>query len=196
MYYFLVSYLKLEEDQPKIPSRTDIKPGDLATIIYTSGTTGKPKGVELTHQNICSNVTGVNELLKVELQSNVSLAFLPWAHVYGQVNELHSLISTGSTLAIVPHRDQILECLQMVKPTLIYSVPVLFNKIHEGIMKAIEKQPAWKRRLFHRALKIARNRNSLLELYNKKSFPLETEFKMWDRLLLVKLREKLGGNIK
>ena len=108
-----------------------VDPEHLATIIYTSGTTGMPKGVELSHRNIASNIQGVKKLLKYELGHNVSLAFLPWAHVFGQVNELHSLLSTGSTLAIVPHRDQILECLAMVKPTVIFSVPIMYNKVRD-----------------------------------------------------------------
>ena len=68
-----------------MPICADLSPEDIATIIYTSGTTGKPKGVELTHRNIVANILGVKALLGKELGSNVSLSFLPWAHVYGQV---------------------------------------------------------------------------------------------------------------
>lgn len=58
-----------------------------------------------------------------------SLAFLPWAHIFGMTAELHTMVSTGSRLAIVPHRDQILQCLLIAKPNVILSVPVLFNKV-------------------------------------------------------------------
>ena len=57
----------------------------LSVVIYTSGTTGNPKGVELSHENICSNLKGLKALWKDSLYCNRSLAFLPWAHVYGQV---------------------------------------------------------------------------------------------------------------
>jgi long-chain acyl-CoA synthetase len=110
---------------PSIPATKE----DLATIIYTSGTTGKPKGIELTHSNIASNLCGLKSLLQAELGRNVSLSFLPWAHVFGQVNELHSLVSSGSSIAIVPSRDQLLECIQIVKPTIFYSVPIMLNRV-------------------------------------------------------------------
>jgi long-chain acyl-CoA synthetase len=102
---------------------------DISVIIYTSGTTGKPKGVSLSHDNLISNLKGLRQMLTDELYHHTSLAFLPWAHVFGQVTELQSLLATGSALAIVGHREQILECLPLVRPTLISSVPVLFNKV-------------------------------------------------------------------
>lgn len=112
------------------------------------------------------------------------------------MNEFHFLVSTGSTLAIVPHRDQIVECLQMVRPTVIYSVPALFNKIHEGMLKAVDKQSVWTKRLFKNALKIARRRNASIELTGGASTWLELQHRFYDQLVLIKLREKLGGNIK
>ena len=114
---------------PNVPSSDKVTKDDLCTIIYTSGTTGNPKGVELTHINITSVIYGAKEMSKQSLQDHTSLAFLPWAHIYGMTTELHALITTGSCLAIVPHRDVILECLQIAKPTVIFSVPVLFNKV-------------------------------------------------------------------
>jgi long-chain acyl-CoA synthetase len=120
--------MKAAETMPNVPAAEPSKE-DLCTIIYTSGTTGLPKGVELSHINITSDIYGAKALSKESLNDNVSLAFLPWAHIYGMSTELNALISTGSALAIVPHRDQILECLQISKPTVIFSVPVLFNKV-------------------------------------------------------------------
>ena len=95
----------------------------------SQGTTGKPKGVELTHRNIASNVNGVKKLWEQHLSCNTSCPFLPWAHVFGMTCELHAGLATGGTLAIIPHRDQLLECISLVKPTLLMSVPMLFNKV-------------------------------------------------------------------
>ncbi len=117
------------DEKALVPTSSNITEDDVATIIYTSGTTGKPKGVELTHRNISTNILGLKSLLKAEMGRKVSLAFLPWAHVFGQVNELHTFISSGSSLAIVPHRDQLLECIQIVKPTALFSVPIMLNKV-------------------------------------------------------------------
>lgn len=84
-----------------VPARTDITEHDICTIIYTSGTTGKPKGVELSHRNIVQDLRGANDLYMkydnmVELGPQTSLAFLPWAHVFGMTCELHELSATGS----------------------------------------------------------------------------------------------------
>jgi len=84
----------------QVPARTDITADDISTIIYTSGTTGKPKGVELSHRNVCGVVHGTNELYRKHdaafLEQQVSLAYLPWAHVYGMTCEVHQLTSTGN----------------------------------------------------------------------------------------------------
>ena len=83
----------------QVPARTDITADDISTIIYTSGTTGKPKGVELSHRNVCGVIHGTNDLYRKYdaefLEHQVSLAYLPWAHVYGMTCEVHQLTSTG-----------------------------------------------------------------------------------------------------
>ena len=82
---------------PAVPALQDLSPDHISTIIYTSGTTGKPKGVELSHKNIVSEVHGTNKLWKGSglLGQQVSLAFLPWAHVFGMTCELHHFTATG-----------------------------------------------------------------------------------------------------
>ena len=72
---------------------------DVALYIYTSGTTGKPKGVRLSHANVAGNISGFQEVVPID-GSHRSLAFLPWAHVYGGCVELHGMISIGASLAI------------------------------------------------------------------------------------------------
>ena len=121
-------WMKLVEKEPPAPI-CNVRPDELCTIIYTSGTTGTPKGVELSHHNIASNLRGLKHNYKEQLDHHISLAYLPWAHVFGQTAELHSLMATGSAMAIVSNREQILDSLAIVRPTLICSVPVLFNKV-------------------------------------------------------------------
>ena len=75
---------------PEQPSAKEI-----AGFIYTSGTTGKPKGVVLTHKNFVSNVNAINQVFPMD-PSDRSLAFLPWAHAFGQTAELHALLSQGA----------------------------------------------------------------------------------------------------
>ena len=93
---------QVESEDPVPPA--NIHPSDLSTIIYTSGTTGQPKGVELTHDNVVQNCAGLHAIFDGQLSEHTSLAFLPWAHVYGQTAELHSLLASGSALGIVASR--------------------------------------------------------------------------------------------
>ena len=88
---------------PAVPARTDITADDISTIIYTSGTTGKPKGVELSHRNIIADVKGANQLWRDSgmLGQQTSLAFLPWAHVFGMTCELHQFTSAGTVFVSV-----------------------------------------------------------------------------------------------
>lgn len=90
-------------------------------------------------------------------------AYLPWAHVFGQTAELHSLLSTGSCMAIVSNREQILDSLAIVRPTMIASVPVLFNRVYDGVMKRMREGSAVTRVMFSAAMGVARRRNELLE---------------------------------
>ena len=189
-------WLKKVANEAPFPVDTTITRDDLATIIYTSGTTGKPKGVELTHWNIASNIQAVKTLLQAEMGRKVSLAFLPWAHVFGQVNELHSLVSSGSSLAIVPSRDQIIECISIIRPTVLYSVPIMLNKIYDGIMKAISSQSFLKRSLFQMAIRTARRRNECKEFHRPVSSFLEWKYQLYDRIIFSKIRDRLGGNVQ
>jgi long-chain acyl-CoA synthetase len=83
---------------PAVPALSDVSPDHICTIIYTSGTTGNPKGVELSHRNIVSVCRGSNSLVSDARLSEqmTSLAFLPWAHVYGMSCELHQLSANGT----------------------------------------------------------------------------------------------------
>lgn len=142
-----------------------------------------------------SNILALRELKKDELESNISLAFLPWSHLYGLAVELNALLSTGSTLAITT-REQILENIKLVRPTLIVSVPMLFNRVYDGVHKAIAEASALKRVLFDLSMSIARERNELLENHKSVGAWLEFKHKMADKIVLSKIRDKMGGRVR
>eukprot|EP01031_Cornospumella_fuschlensis_P026303 gene26303-31775_t len=200
-------------------------PSDLAAIIYTSGTTGVPKGVELTHQNIVvdiqsarllhekSNVQYYYNLHQVYQQQiarnppesryivnmnthNVSLCFLPWSHVFGLTCELNMLQSSGGCMAIVPHRDMILSCLNEVKPTIVFSVPMLFNKVYDGVQKNLSLSSPLKQKLARAAFNVARSRNTYREQGKQVPGWLEGVFKVCDKVIFSKVRDRLGGNLR
>lgn len=199
-YNDLYSNLKLS-DVPKIKNIFEEKDSfnpdenDIATIIYTSGTTGNPKGVELTHGNIVDNIKGIQKSFpdfeKISNEKDRSISFLPWAHCYGQTCELHGMISTGASMYLSEGVDKLVEEINIVKPTLLFSVPTLFNRIYDVIHKNISENRI-KKILFDDAIKTSRNVRN-----NKKVSKLnELKHKIYDKILFTKIREKLGGNLK
>jgi long-chain acyl-CoA synthetase len=166
-------------------------PTDVAGLIYTSGTTGNPKGVMLTHANIASNVSAVYEVFPMELADR-SLSFLPWAHVFGQSVELHTLLSTGASMAICRGVDKILEDLAEVKPTLLFSVPRIFNKIYTAVQQQIASKPKAIGMLVQEALKITAKERAGERLRVRELALL----KLVDRLVFQKVRARFGGNLK
>src|SRR5580704_1805867 len=166
-------------------------PGDLAALIYTSGTTGNPKGVILTHGNIASNVSAAHEVFPMELADR-SLSFLPWAHVFGQTAELHTLLSCGASMAICEGADKILENLAEVHPTLLFSVPRIFNRIYTAVQEQIASKPKIIRLLVSEALKVTAKERRGERLGMGELALLNTV----DRLVFSKVRARFGGKLK
>lgn len=129
--YSYKGLMKSAASAPDAPVYEGLTRDDVNTIIYTSGTTGNPKGVELTHGNCHASITGVIDVFQDKILGRTHLAFLPWAHVYGMQSELNAGIWNGSHMALVPSREQIVECISIVKPEMIVSVPALFNRVGE-----------------------------------------------------------------
>ncbi len=165
--------------------------GDLATLIYTSGTTGNPKGVMLTHGNIASNVAAIHEVLKLDAGDR-SLAFLPWAHVFGQTAELHHLFSAGASMAICEGPDKILDNLAEIRPTLFFSVPAVFNKLYTAVQQQLASKSSVVRRLVSGALEVAARKRSGAELkIHERALLLLAE-----RLVFAKVRARFGGRLR
>lgn len=185
---------KVENEEPV--AIINPSPDDLMTIIYTSGTTGKPKGVELTHANLVANLNGLADIWGEENYSAVSLAFLPWAHVFGQTCELYTLMATGSAIAIAPNREAILTSLPLVKPTLMFSVPTLFNKVYDGFHTKIADESPLKQKLVAAALANSRERNHALEFGKDVSFMTNFMHGIYDKVIFSKVRASFGGRLK
>ena len=128
-------------------------PADTAAIVYTSGTTGRPKGVMLSHANLATNVAAGLAVFQLGPEDR-SLAFLPWAHLYGQIVELHSLIATGASTALCEGVSQIMDGLLEIRPTVLVAVPAIFNRIHAGVRQKLEGSPVAVRSLFEAGLRV------------------------------------------
>ena len=178
------------------PVLLNVTADDVCSIVYTSGTTGKPKGVELTHGNIVANLKGGKYLAGEYAGHNTTVCILPWAHISGQTGELHAMISFGSALAIAPNRDAVLECMEIIKPTLMICVPIFFHKVHDRILNAIQQQSRLVQYFFKKSLSIARERNHKLEYSIPLSPWLQWKHTIVDLLVLKKVRQRLGGNLQ
>ncbi len=174
----------------KVPSQQPAT-GSLAGLIYTSGTTGMPKGVKLSHGNITSNINAVHQIFTFEPDDR-SIAFLPWAHSFGQTCELHGLLSMGCSIAINDEIPKLVENLAEVKPTILFAVPRIFNRIYDGVNKQISERPALIQSLVHSGIKNATRKTNGESLGILESLGL----KLADTLAFSKIRDRFGGRLK
>lgn len=186
----IVSYASLISSAAIVASIKP-EPGDTASLIYTSGTTGNPKGVILTHSNLASNVSAIHLIFPVEIADR-SLSFLPWAHVFGQTVELFVLISAGASMALAESVNKILDNLTEVRPTLLFSVPRVFNKIYSGVQQQIAAMPKPVQALVREALRITAKERTGERLRVRELALL----KLVDRLVFAKVRARLGERLK
>ncbi len=166
----------------------------IAGFIYTSGTTGKPKGVLLTHANLASNVSAIHEFFPMTPEDR-SLSFLPWAHSFGQTCELHGLFSMGASMGIAEAVDKIVANLSEVQPTLLFSVPRIFNRIYDGLHKRMAEEGGYKLAMFKAAVKNADYRKDLADS-RKRSGWADFKHGIFDKLVFSKVRDRFGGRLK
>ncbi|HEX9105161.1 MAG TPA: AMP-binding protein, partial [Polyangia bacterium] len=164
---------------------------DVAEIIYTSGTTGRPKGVLLTHGNFLADVAAMREVFPIGPEER-TLAFLPWAHVLGQIGELHHALTVGASLALNSDLNRLLSDLQEVQPTLLVAVPSIFNRIHMSVAGEVAKKSTLVQRMFKDGIAAAVHRS-----HGEHVGALERlELAVDERLIFGKIRERLGGRLK
>ncbi|HZK78855.1 MAG TPA: AMP-binding protein, partial [Gemmatimonadaceae bacterium] len=130
-----------------------VLPGDVATLIYTSGTTGAPKGVMLTHDNIHSNVEATRHKLPFE-GDDVALSFLPLSHIFQRTGD-YLMFGTGSSIAYAQGLDTVPINMQEVRPTMVFSVPRLYEKMYARILQNALAGGFAKRRIFFWARDVA-----------------------------------------
>ncbi len=128
-----------------------VRPDDLASIIYTSGTMGVPKGVMLTHANLVSNINTLASIIDFNVHDTV-LSFLPLSHVLERMVTF-AFLSRGCSIAYAESVETVAENLLEVRPTIMVSVPRLFEKIYAKVMDAVLAGSGLKKKIFFWALK-------------------------------------------
>jgi long-chain acyl-CoA synthetase len=171
-----------------------IAPDRLATIIYTSGTTGEPKGVMLSHENVVSNVIASDAVISVT-DDDEALSFLPLSHAFERMVCCLYLYK-GVTISFAESLDTIARDLQGVRPTTLTGVPRVYEKLHARIHDAVAQAPAVRRALFHWALGVGGAASRAARA--GRPVPLVTRLQLGvaSRLVLSKVRERLGGRVR
>ena len=124
------------------------RPGDLATIVYTSGTTGRPKGVMLSHRNILANAHSAMPYFPIYREDRM-LSFLPLSHMLERTLGYYIPVMCGATVAFARSVQDLAEDLQSQRPTILISVPRIYERVYNKIMAGLEEKPPLARKLFH-----------------------------------------------
>ncbi|HXE73945.1 MAG TPA: long-chain fatty acid--CoA ligase [Candidatus Nitrosotenuis sp.] len=179
--------------QAEIENRiANLQATDLATIVYTSGTTGKQKGAMLAHGNIVSNATTVVGLVNLQAV-DVELSFLPLSHTFERI-VYYGLIAAGASIGYAESIDTVADNLKELRPTVVPSVPRLFEKIHARVMAQAAASPL-KAKIFDWALKVGRE---FREASYRGSVPplLKLQHQIAHKLVFSKIHERTGGNVR
>ncbi len=177
-------------DEDVMARAKSVGQADLATLVYTSGTTGLPKGCHLTHRNFVFVTRNVAEDAKDVLYPGAStLMFLPLAHIFARLVQVGS-VNTGSKIAYSTGIPQLMEELQMVKPTWIFSVPRVFEKVYNS--SAARAADDGKGKIFDTAAQTAID---FARQSETGTVGIVTRIKhtIFDKLVYSKIRTALGG---
>jgi len=170
------------------------QPEDLATLIYTSGTTGEPKGVMLSHANICSNVDAALQVFPISSRDEC-LAMLPLAHIFERMVD-YALFKAGVILNYAESFETVPTNLGEVRPTIVVTVPRLFEKVYARVLENALSGSGLKRRIFFWAKRTGEECVS----YALSGLPVPATLRvkraLADRLVFSKLRARVGGRIK
>ncbi len=170
----------VSQNQDKECEKIFLDPDEVCSIIYTSGTTGKPKGVCLTHRNFLSNVEAVNEIVPVK-ENDVFLSFLPLSHVLERMAGYYMPITFGATIAYAESAKELVQNLKEVKPTVMISVPRVFEKFHDAVWDKVNASSPLRKKIFKWALR------------QKKDTFL---YKIADYLAFKKIKQQMGGRLR
>ncbi|MCH8289543.1 long-chain fatty acid--CoA ligase [Candidatus Poribacteria bacterium] len=172
-----------------------IAPSDFATLIYTSGTTGDPKGVVLTHSNLMSNAQTCTEILGVT-HEDVFLSFLPLSHVFERMAGHYLPLACGSTVAYAESPFTVAKNMQEVRPTVMASVPRLYETMHERILRSVREGSSLRQKIFHWSIGVGEKVSQAIQKKSKPSAILSMKAKLADKLVLNKIKAATGGRLR
>ncbi|MBN1828588.1 MAG: long-chain fatty acid--CoA ligase [Deltaproteobacteria bacterium] len=164
---------------------------DVATIIYTSGTTGDPKGVMLTHGNFFHQFEAVDSSFSVGAEDR-SLCFLPLSHVYERCWSYY-IFRRGAENAYISDPKTIVETLREVQPTVMVSVPRLYEKVYAAVTQRAEISSTMRKKLFNWAIRTGKEWEYGIRQKQSMAPTDKIKHSIADRLVLSKIRAVMGG---
>jgi long-chain acyl-CoA synthetase len=177
------------------PAALRIGPEDLATIIYTSGTTGDPKGVMLTHGNIASNVSTCVPLFSFS-DADECLSFLPLSHIFERMFGHYSMFHAGVVINYAESIDSVPADMQDRRPTVMASVPRLYEKIYGRVLDSVRASSLPRQRVFRWARRVGEEVAERTLDGRPIGTGLALRRRLADRLVFAKLRARTGGRIR
>ena len=179
----------------EIDRRRSIARGeDMATLIYTSGSTGRPKGCVLTHANFVDLSRNAAAALSevVQQPGSATLLFVTLAHVFARFISVMA-VHAGVRVGHQADTSQLLPALGSFQPTFLLAVPRVFEKVYNSAEQKTEAEG--KGKIFRAAARVAVEHSQALDAGHVPFF-LGLKFKLFDKLVLSKLRERLGGRVR
>ena len=167
----------------------------IATIIYTSGTTGNPKGVMLTHANFIFNLEACKSLINVS-ETDVLLSFLPLSHVFERLGGHYVPLFSGAKIAYAESTFTVAQNMQEVAPTVMLSVPRLYETMHDRILRAVQEGSSLKQKIFHWGVSVGSSVSSAIQQGKKPSAILQLQQNIADKLVFAKLKAATGGRLR
>ena len=188
LVYFNDLLKQEEDDQPAADF-------NICTFVYTSGTTGNPKGVMLTNSNFLSNIDSAVKYVPYT-SKDVFLSFLPISHVLERTGGYYAPLINGGAVYFAESVKTISDDIRKVRPTVLVSVPRIFEKTYDKIMDKVRSSSSLQQQLFYSSLNISR-RHIKYEQEKKTFTPLlGLLYYLANKLVLKKIRSKLGGRLK
>ncbi|NTU92297.1 MAG: long-chain fatty acid--CoA ligase [Chlorobiaceae bacterium] len=185
---------KILHEKPWFLEGIKINPDDVATIIYTSGTTGLPKGVMLTHRNLCENVKSCSSVIRLD-ETDCSLSFLPLSHAYERTGGYYLLFACGAQIFLAESIETISLNISEARPTIIFTVPRLFDRMKTSILKSVTSEGGVKQKIFFWALRTGEKYHRQ-QLGGKVSAVVSMQHGLAEKLVYSKIRKKFGGRLR
>jgi long-chain acyl-CoA synthetase len=176
-------------------AREAVSPNDVLTYIYTSGTTGPPKGCVLSHGNFVAAVGAVAEIEEMFVPGDIVLLFLPLAHNFARLVQ-YATTALGHTVAFTPDFGDVPAALAAVRPTILPTVPRMFEKVHGTIHATFAETGGPKRRVIRWAVGVGTRAARRRAARERLPTPLALQARLADRVVFRRIRERLGGRIR